>query len=116
MTYDEAKSVLEKNGQGHVLQFWKQLSAKEREALLAQVETIDFKELKRCVAILASGGAAAAKKGKPTAPKVAPRLRRPLPQARRSLPRDAWACCSSRAGRARASATMVPRARIPSAP
>ena len=71
MTYDEAKSVLEKNGQRHVLQFWKQLSAKEREALLAQVESIDFKELKRCASILAGGGAVSAKKGKPTAPKVA---------------------------------------------
>ena len=81
MTYDEAKSVLEKNGQGHVLQFWKQLSAKEREALLAQVETIDFKELKRCAAILASGGAAAAKKGKPTAPKVAQLKGAPLKKA-----------------------------------
>ena len=70
MTYEQAKTALEKNGQGHVLQFWKKLSAAERKALLAQVETIDFKELARCQAMVAGGGASAAKKGKPTAPKV----------------------------------------------
>ena len=71
MKYEQAKSVLEKNGQGHVLRFWKQLNAKERAALLAQVETIDFAELKRCAALLGEGGQTAAKKGVPTAPKVA---------------------------------------------
>ena len=70
MTYEQAKTALEKNGQGHVLQFWKKLSAAERKALLAQVETIDFKELARCRAMVAAGGAPVAKKGKPTAPKV----------------------------------------------
>ena len=62
MTYEQAKTALEKNGQGHVLQFWKKLSAAERKALLAQVETIDFKELARCRAMVAGGGAPAAKK------------------------------------------------------
>ena len=71
MKYEQAKSVLEKNGQGHVLRFWKQLNAKDRAALLAQVETIDFAELKRCAALLGEGGQTAAKKGVPTAPKVA---------------------------------------------
>ena len=71
MKYEQAKSILEKNGQGHVLRFWKQLNAKERAALLAQVETIDFAELKRCAALLGEGGQTAAKKGVPTAPKVA---------------------------------------------
>ncbi len=71
MKYEQAKSVLEKNGQGHVLRFWKQLNAKERAALLAQVETIDFAELKRCAALLGEDGQTAAKKGVPTAPKVA---------------------------------------------
>ena len=70
MTYEQAKTALEKNGQGHVLQFWKKLSAAERKALLAQVETIDFTELARCRAMVSGGGAPAAKKGKPTAPKV----------------------------------------------
>ena len=70
MTYEQAKTALEKNGQGHVLQFWKKLSAAERKALLAQVETIDFKELARCKAMLSGEGGASAKKGKPTAPKV----------------------------------------------
>ena len=70
MTYEQAKATLEKNGQEQVLRFWKKLSAAERKALLAQIESIDFKELARCKAALAAGGAASAKKGKPTAPKV----------------------------------------------
>ena len=71
MTYEEAVKVLEKNGQEQILRFWKKLSADERRALLAQIDTIDFKEVKRCQAMLADAGATAARKGKPTAPKVA---------------------------------------------
>ena len=48
MNYSEAKKVLEANGQGHVLDFLGKLGAKARKALLAQVATIDFKELARC--------------------------------------------------------------------
>ena len=70
MTYEQAKTLLEKNGQEQVLRFWKKLSKAEQTALLAQIETIDFKELKRCASML-TATAAAAKKGKPTAPKVA---------------------------------------------
>ena len=36
MTLEEAKAVLEANGQGHVLKFWETLGASEQEALLAQ--------------------------------------------------------------------------------
>jgi len=70
MTYEQAKKLLAKNGQEQVLQFWNQLSKTEQEALLAQIETIDFKELKRCASMLGVS-AEVVKKGKPTAPKVA---------------------------------------------
>lgn len=42
MNFDEAKALLEANGQGHVLNFWNQLDAAQQEALLAQIATIDF--------------------------------------------------------------------------
>jgi len=71
MTYDQADKVLRTNGQEHVLAFWKKLPAAQRKALLAQIATIDFKELKRCAATLAAKDAPVAKKGKPTAPNVA---------------------------------------------
>ncbi len=47
MTFDQAKKVLEKNGQSHVLRFWAGLDATARLALLAQVEDIDFDEVAR---------------------------------------------------------------------
>ena len=73
MTYEQAAALLKKNGQEQLLRFWKKLSAKARKALLAQIETIDFKEVARCQAMLPGAGAPAetAKKGRPTAPKVA---------------------------------------------
>ena len=72
MNYSEAKKVLEKNGQGHVLAFWNKLGGAERKALLAQIESIDFKELARCKAMLPAFAppSAAAKKAKAVAPKV----------------------------------------------
>ncbi len=70
MTYEQAKALLEKNGQEQVLRFWKKLAKAEQAALLAQIESIDFKELKRCAGML-TAVAETAKKGKPTAPKVA---------------------------------------------
>ena len=71
MTYEQAKMLLEKNGQEQVLRFWKKLSKAEQAALLAQIETIDFTELQRCASMLGADAPTAAKKGKPTAPKVA---------------------------------------------
>ncbi len=71
MTYEQAVALLKRNGQEQILRFWKKLSAAERKALLAQIATIDFKEVKRCQGILADKGAGSVKKGKPTAPKVA---------------------------------------------
>ncbi|MBR4654804.1 MAG: UDPGP type 1 family protein [Kiritimatiellae bacterium] len=70
MTFEEARRVLEKNGQGHVLEHWKGLSAAERKALLTQVAGIDFKAVARCAKVLGDN-ASAVKRGKPTAPKVA---------------------------------------------
>ena len=52
MNYSEAKKILEANGQGHVLAFWDGLDAKARKALLAQIASIDFKELARCRSML----------------------------------------------------------------
>ena len=71
MTHEQAKMLLEKNGQEQVLRFWKKLSKAEQAALLAQIETIDFTELQRCASMLGADAPTAAKKGKPTAPKVA---------------------------------------------
>ena len=77
MNYSEAKKVLEANGQGHVLDFWGKLGAKARKALLAQVATIDFKELARCRSMLPAFAGNKAEKpcakriAAPTAPKVA---------------------------------------------
>jgi len=57
MTYEQARGLLEKNGQEQVLAFWDRLSAADRKALLAQVATIDFEAIRRMQAML--GGAAA---------------------------------------------------------
>jgi len=70
MKYDEARALLARHGQEHLLAFWKKLSAASRKELLAQIADIDFKELKRCQCVLAQRGVAAAKRGKPTAPRV----------------------------------------------
>ena len=73
MTYDEAKKVLARHGQEHVLAFWKSLKPAARTALLEQIASIDFAAVKRCAALLAESraGAPVAKKAKPVAPKVA---------------------------------------------
>lgn len=74
MTYEQARALLEKNGQEHLLRFWTKLKKAERTALLEQIASIDFKEVKRCQAMLPGASAQAvapAKKGRPTAPKVA---------------------------------------------
>ncbi|MCQ2389086.1 MAG: UTP--glucose-1-phosphate uridylyltransferase, partial [Kiritimatiellae bacterium] len=74
MTYEAAKKILEKNGQGHVLRFWGKLGKASRASLLKQIAAIDFAELARCKAMLPkfAGAATAAAKGPaPKAPKVA---------------------------------------------
>ena len=88
MNYIQAKKILAANGQEQVLAFWDRLCAKERKALLAQIATIDFKELARCRALLPSAdpgrAASAAPCGRaaPTAPKVAQLAGRALVAAR----------------------------------
>ena len=70
MTYEEAKKMLAKCGQEHVLAFWKQLDKKQRAALLAQIATLEPKSLAQCEATLRHGAEVPdSSKGK--APKVA---------------------------------------------
>ena len=71
MTYEEASKLLKKNSQEHILNHWKKLSSQSRKALLSQIESIDFKSVKRCQEVLKAGDSDTKKKGKPVAPKVA---------------------------------------------
>jgi len=58
MTYDEANTLLDANGQGHVLAHWARLTADAQQALLAQIATIDMQAIKRMQAMLAETGSA----------------------------------------------------------
>ncbi len=70
MNYEQAEKLLKTCKQEHVLAHWKKLGKQEREALLAQVATIDPKSLAYCQQALKSGMEAVdSSKGK--APKVA---------------------------------------------
>ncbi len=69
MTFEQAKQVLEKNDQGHVLRFWDVLDAGERAQLLDQVAGLDFASIARMRGMLTSKSAAAAA-AEPTAPEV----------------------------------------------
>jgi len=53
VTVEQARKVLEKAGQAHVLRFWDTLGAAERDALLAQISEIDFGEVARMQRVLA---------------------------------------------------------------
>ena len=59
MNFVEAEKKLKACGQEHLLAGWQKLSKKGREALLAQVEAIDPKEVARCQAELKAAEAAA---------------------------------------------------------
>lgn len=48
MTLAQAKEKLEKYGQQHLLKYYEELTADEKEALLAQIETTDMEVLKSC--------------------------------------------------------------------
>lgn len=48
MNYQEAYDKLEKNGQLHVLKYYEELTQEEKEALLVQVETLDFSMTASC--------------------------------------------------------------------
>ena len=70
MNYAEAEKTLKGCGQEHVLAYFRKLAKKDQSALLAQIATIEPKNVRYCQAALASGGAVAdSSKGK--APKVA---------------------------------------------
>ena len=63
MTFTEAKTLLEANGQGHVLRFWDTLDAAAQAALLAQIATLDFAAIGRMQAMLKDAGKPAAAAG-----------------------------------------------------
>ena len=70
MNLEEAKKLLAKCGQEHVLAYWSKLGKKEREALLAQIATIEPANVKYCQEALEKGAEVPdSSKGK--APKVA---------------------------------------------
>jgi UDP-N-acetylglucosamine/UDP-N-acetylgalactosamine diphosphorylase len=71
MKFADAEKLLSKCGQEHVLEYWKKLSAKERENLLGQIAAIDPKSVKMCQASLKKGVSAVADTSKGKAPKVA---------------------------------------------
>jgi len=60
VTVEQAKKELAKAGQAHVLRFWDILGAAERDALLAQIDEIDFGEVARMKRMLAGRNVAAA--------------------------------------------------------
>jgi UDP-N-acetylglucosamine/UDP-N-acetylgalactosamine diphosphorylase len=69
MTVDQAKQVLERYGQGHVLRFWDILDEGARAQLLDQVAGLDFESLGRMQALLKAKAAPAAS-SEPVAPDV----------------------------------------------
>lgn len=80
MKYAEAEKLLKQCSQEHVLAQWKDLNKAEREALLAQIATIEPKNLAQCREALAQGGVAVDNSaGK--APKVATLKGRKLAEA-----------------------------------
>ena len=70
MNYAEAKKMLDKCGQGHVLAWWKKLSKTGQKALLEQIAKIEPKSLAYCQKAL-KAGIAAVDNSKGRAPKVA---------------------------------------------
>ncbi len=69
MNRSEAEKLLKKCGQQHVLAYWNKLGKAEREALLAQIATVDPASVKRCAKALAEG-AGTPDSSKGVAPKV----------------------------------------------
>jgi UDP-N-acetylglucosamine/UDP-N-acetylgalactosamine diphosphorylase len=60
LTYDDAKRLLDRHEQGHVLRFWDRLDEAGRAALLAQIETLEFDSIARMRAMLRERHTAAA--------------------------------------------------------
>ena len=69
MTFDQAKQILEKHGQGHVLRFWDALDAGGRVQLLDQISGLDFASIARMQVLLESKTVAVSA-SEPTAPEV----------------------------------------------
>ncbi len=59
MTDTEAKELLQRHGQGHLLRFWERLDEAARTALLAQIATLDFASIGRMRHMLKNRDAAA---------------------------------------------------------
>jgi len=70
MNFTDAERLLRKCGQEHVLAHWKKLGKKDRDALLAQIATLDPKSLAGCAEALRKG-AEVPDSSKGVAPKVA---------------------------------------------
>jgi len=70
MTFEQAKQILEKNGQGHILKFWVVLDAGERAQLLDQIAGLDFANIARMLAVLKAKAAPVAPAVEPTAAEV----------------------------------------------
>jgi hypothetical protein len=60
MTYEEARALLAKHNQSHLLRFWDKLDKAARAALLQQVATLDFASIGRMQAMLRTKASAAA--------------------------------------------------------
>jgi UDP-N-acetylglucosamine/UDP-N-acetylgalactosamine diphosphorylase len=48
--FEKTRKLLKKHSQSHLLAFWEQLNAAQRQNLLAQIEMLDFSEIDRWVA------------------------------------------------------------------
>lgn len=73
MNYQQAKTILEQQGQGHVLKFWDTLNVSQQASLLAQIESLDFKTINQVQSLLKAGGETAQSAGAMTpAPVVSP--------------------------------------------
>ena len=60
MTFEQAKQILEKNGQCQLLRFWESLDTGERAQLLDQIAGLDFDSIARMQGMLKSKSAASA--------------------------------------------------------
>ena len=49
LSESDARDRLEQNNQEHILRFWDKLDQSQRDMLLAQIDTIDFKLMNRLI-------------------------------------------------------------------
>lgn len=59
ISYDDAKALLDRHGQEHVLRFWESLDEDGRQGLLEQIATLDFSSIERMQAMLTDRDGAA---------------------------------------------------------